>query len=119
MSTADIKILARRAIRAIWQRSRGCSPTTSRARLAIIPSCVRVVDGGSVRAIRNTVEGMCLRGESNQICDRWFGSGCACGSGEPFTVANAICIHEEDCGVLWKHVDMSATLLKYGVRGGS
>jgi len=49
---------------------------------------------------------MCLRGESNQICDRWFGSGCACGSGEPFTVANAICIHEEDCGVLWKHVDM-------------
>jgi primary-amine oxidase len=26
-------------------------------------------------------------------------------AGEPQTVANAICIHEEDSGVLWKHVD--------------
>jgi len=25
--------------------------------------------------------------------------------GEPYTVKNAICIHEEDDGVLWKHVD--------------
>ena len=25
--------------------------------------------------------------------------------GEPYTVRNAICIHEEDNGVLWKHVD--------------
>ena len=25
--------------------------------------------------------------------------------GEPYTIANAICIHEEDNGVLWKHVD--------------
>ena len=25
--------------------------------------------------------------------------------GEPHTVKNAICIHEEDNGVLWKHVD--------------
>ena len=25
--------------------------------------------------------------------------------GEPYTVKNAICIHEEDNGVLWKHVD--------------
>jgi primary-amine oxidase len=25
--------------------------------------------------------------------------------GEPYTVKNAICIHEEDAGVLWKHVD--------------
>ena len=25
--------------------------------------------------------------------------------GEPFTIRNAICIHEEDNGVLWKHVD--------------
>jgi len=25
--------------------------------------------------------------------------------GEPYTVGNAICIHEEDDGVLWKHVD--------------
>jgi primary-amine oxidase len=26
-------------------------------------------------------------------------------SGQPFVVANAICIHEEDVGILWKHVD--------------
>ncbi len=26
-------------------------------------------------------------------------------SGEPYTITNAICIHEEDDGVLWKHVD--------------
>jgi primary-amine oxidase len=26
--------------------------------------------------------------------------------GEPRTIANAICLHEEDYGVLWKHVDM-------------
>ncbi len=25
--------------------------------------------------------------------------------GEPYTIKNAICIHEEDDGVLWKHVD--------------
>ena len=28
--------------------------------------------------------------------------------GEPRTIANAICIHEEDSGVLWKHVDQIA-----------
>ncbi|ASR35587.1 tyramine oxidase [Prauserella marina] len=27
------------------------------------------------------------------------------GAGEPVTLANAICIHEEDAGVLWKHTD--------------
>ena len=26
-------------------------------------------------------------------------------TGEPYTIRNAICIHEEDDGVLWKHVD--------------
>src|SRR5213076_384613 len=25
--------------------------------------------------------------------------------GEPYTIRNAICIHEEDSAVLWKHVD--------------
>ena len=28
--------------------------------------------------------------------------------GEPYTITNAICIHEEDDGVLWKHVDEHA-----------
>ncbi len=28
--------------------------------------------------------------------------------GEPLTIANAICVHEEDSGVLWKHVDERA-----------
>jgi primary-amine oxidase len=27
------------------------------------------------------------------------------GAGDPATIANAICIHEEDVGVLWKHTD--------------
>ncbi|ROZ98815.1 primary-amine oxidase [Gordonia sp. OPL2] len=29
-------------------------------------------------------------------------------AGEPFTITNAICIHEEDNAVLWKHVDHDA-----------
>ena len=29
-------------------------------------------------------------------------------SGEPYTIKNAICIHEEDNAVLWKHVDEQA-----------
>jgi primary-amine oxidase len=29
-------------------------------------------------------------------------------TGEPYTIANAICIHEEDNAVLWKHVDEQA-----------
>jgi primary-amine oxidase len=29
-------------------------------------------------------------------------------AGEPQTIANAICVHEEDSGVLWKHVDERA-----------
>jgi primary-amine oxidase len=28
--------------------------------------------------------------------------------GEPFTIHNAICIHEEDNAVLWKHIDVAA-----------
>ncbi len=28
--------------------------------------------------------------------------------GEPYTITNAICIHEEDNAVLWKHVDADA-----------
>jgi primary-amine oxidase len=28
--------------------------------------------------------------------------------GEPYTIANAVCIHEEDDAVLWKHVDSRA-----------
>jgi primary-amine oxidase len=29
-------------------------------------------------------------------------------AGEPYTIRNAICLHEEDDGVLWKHVDERA-----------
>jgi len=29
-------------------------------------------------------------------------------AGEPYTVANALCLHEEDNAVLWKHVDAEA-----------
>ena len=27
------------------------------------------------------------------------------GQGDPFTIPNAVCMHEEDYGILWKHVD--------------
>ncbi len=27
------------------------------------------------------------------------------GSGQPFTIPNAVCMHEEDYGILWKHTD--------------
>ena len=27
------------------------------------------------------------------------------GRGGPFTIPKAVCIHEEDYGILWKHVD--------------
>jgi primary-amine oxidase len=30
------------------------------------------------------------------------------GSGEPYTITNAICIHEEDSGVQWKHIDLAS-----------
>lgn len=30
------------------------------------------------------------------------------GKGEPITIANAICIHEEDFGLLWKHTDWAS-----------
>ncbi len=29
-------------------------------------------------------------------------------TGDPYVVANAICLHEEDYGILWKHVDLHA-----------
>ncbi|ALE07589.1 tyramine oxidase [Arthrobacter sp. ERGS1:01] len=29
-------------------------------------------------------------------------------AGEPYTITNAVCIHEEDAAVLWKHVDHDA-----------
>lgn len=46
-----------------------------------------------------------------QGCDclgeiRYLDAVMANGSGEPYTVPNAICIHEEDYGILWKHVDI-------------
>jgi primary-amine oxidase len=30
------------------------------------------------------------------------------GAGKPYTIRNAICIHEEDSGVQWKHVDLAS-----------
>ena len=30
------------------------------------------------------------------------------GKGEPVTIPNAICIHEEDYGLLWKHTDWAS-----------
>jgi primary-amine oxidase len=35
----------------------------------------------------------------------YFDATMANGKGEPVTIKNAICIHEEDYGILWKHTD--------------
>lgn len=37
---------------------------------------------------------------------RYFDAVLGSGSGRPFTLKNAICLHEEDFGMLWKHYDM-------------
>jgi primary-amine oxidase len=36
----------------------------------------------------------------------YFDATFATEGGKPFTLAHAICMHEEDYGILWKHVDM-------------
>jgi primary-amine oxidase len=37
---------------------------------------------------------------------RYFDATIANEQGKPWVIANAICMHEEDYGILWKHVDM-------------
>jgi primary-amine oxidase len=37
---------------------------------------------------------------------RYFDATLANGRGEPYVLENAICVHEEDIGILWKHYDM-------------
>jgi primary-amine oxidase len=39
---------------------------------------------------------------------RYFDGILAGPDGEPYTIKNAICLHEEDYGILWKHVDRMA-----------
>lgn len=36
---------------------------------------------------------------------RYFDVELAAGNGEPYTISQAICLHEEDFGLLWKHFD--------------
>ena len=36
----------------------------------------------------------------------YFDATLASETGEPYTIENAICLHEEDYGILWKHVDL-------------
>ena len=36
----------------------------------------------------------------------YFDAALASENGEPYAIANAICMHEEDYGILWKHVDL-------------
>lgn len=38
----------------------------------------------------------------------YFDAVLADGAGEPYTIKNAICMHEEDHGILWKHTDSRA-----------
>lgn len=37
---------------------------------------------------------------------RYFDATVADGDGNPHTIRNAICMHEEDAGILWKHTDL-------------
>ncbi len=37
---------------------------------------------------------------------RYFDATLASETGDPYTIENAICLHEEDYGILWKHVDL-------------
>lgn len=37
---------------------------------------------------------------------RYFDAVLSNGDGEPMTIKNAVCLHEEDAGMLWKHYDM-------------
>jgi primary-amine oxidase len=37
---------------------------------------------------------------------RYFDATLATEAGDPWVIENAICMHEEDYGILWKHVDM-------------
>ena len=37
---------------------------------------------------------------------RYFDAVLADGDGDPYTISNAICLHEEDFGILWKHTDL-------------
>ncbi|MDQ0864526.1 primary-amine oxidase [Arthrobacter globiformis] len=37
---------------------------------------------------------------------RYFDADLSNGLGQPYTIKNAICMHEEDTGILWKHSDM-------------
>lgn len=36
---------------------------------------------------------------------RYFDAHLVSGQGEPVTIKNAVCLHEEDYGILWKHTD--------------
>jgi primary-amine oxidase len=36
----------------------------------------------------------------------YFDATLASENGDPYTIGNAICLHEEDYGILWKHVDL-------------
>ena len=39
----------------------------------------------------------------------YFDATLASENGDPYTIENAICLHEEDAGMLWKHVDPVAS----------
>ena len=44
---------------------------------------------------------------------RYFDASFLGAKGEPFTVENAVCMHEEDYGILWKHTDFHSQSTEY------
>lgn len=72
-------------------------------------------DPGSIHTIKNAIDvgqyNMGTLVNSLELgCDclgeiRYFDAAMADSNGEPYTIKNAVCMHEEDYGVLWKHFE--------------
>jgi primary-amine oxidase len=85
-------------------------------RASIAEMVVPYADPSPVRFWQNYFDvGEYLLGQQvnslTQGCDclgeiRYLDAVLADGDGQPHTVPNAICLHEEDVGVLWKHTDL-------------
>src|SRR4051794_2545030 len=85
-------------------------------RASISEMVVPYGDPGPMHGWKNAFDagewGLGRMGNSLQLgCDclgviHYFDAVLATEQGEPYTVENAVCMHEEDYGILWKHHDM-------------
>jgi primary-amine oxidase len=85
-------------------------------RLSISEMVVPYGDPGEIHGFKNAFDagewGLGRMTQSLRLgCDclgeiTYFDAVLATESGKPWTIENAICMHEEDYGILWKHVDL-------------